>query len=222
MGSTAEELARSSNELLLGLVVNTPHTPVEVSTAGPPTEDDVERQMAYVDQQRLDGYSQILEHADRRKAIFDRNVLARAPREVIFKAGQLVQVYRSDLDYTFQTIRKLEPKWSVPRRVVGRDRNSYTIATLKGAPISGRFSSRRLRRFIPRKGTALAREQELVEGALALAEEEADKPALEEMRRGLLDGDDRADEGGEEDEEDELEDDGVGDEVVEVPPDSPV
>lgn len=197
MGDVAEELARLPNELLLGLVVNTPKTPVEISTAGPPAEDDISRQMAYVAQQRLDGYEQILGHAERRKAAFDRNVMMKAPREVIF-----------------QTIRKLEPKWSVPRRVVGRDRNSYTLATLKGAPITGRFSSRRLRRFIPRKGTALATEQELVETALALAEEEADKPGLEEMRRGLLDGDDRADEAGERD-GDELEDEDVGDDVDE-------
>ena len=100
--------------------------------------------MAYVGQQQFDGYSQIMAHADRRKTTFDRNVMAKAPREVIFKAGQLVQVYRSDLDYTFQTIRKLEPKWSVPRRVIERDRNSYTIATLKNVPILGRFSSWRL------------------------------------------------------------------------------
>jgi len=129
--------------------------------------------MAYVGQQQFDGYSQIMAHADRRKTTFDRNVMAKAPQEVIFKAGQLVQVYRSDLDYTFQTIRKLEPKWSVPRRVIERDRNSYTIATLKNVPILGRFSSRRLRRFIPRKGTALAAEQELIEKEMALAEEEA-------------------------------------------------
>jgi hypothetical protein len=137
--------------------------------------------------------------------------MAKAPREVIFKAGQLVQVYRSDLDYTFQTIRKLEPKWSVPRRVVERHRNSYTITTLKNVPIPGRFSSRWLRRFIPRKGTSLAVEQELIEKELALAEEEANKPGLEEMRKGLLDGDERADEEGDQAEDDELEDEGVGD-----------
>lgn len=204
-------LQYSPNELLLGLVVNTQETPVQISATEAVTEDDVARQMAYVGQQRFDGYSQIVAHADRRKTIFDQSVMGRSPREVIFKAGQLVQVYRSDLDYTFQTIRKLEPKWSVPRRVMERDRNSYTIATLKGVSISGRFSSRRLRRFVPRKGTALAMQQELIEKELALAEEEADKPGLEEMGKGLLDSDERADEEGDEAAGNGLEDEGVGD-----------
>ena len=36
-----------------------------------------------------------------------------------FKAlGDLVQIYQSDLDYTFKTERKLLPKWSPPQRVV--------------------------------------------------------------------------------------------------------
>ncbi|KAJ6453013.1 hypothetical protein C8R47DRAFT_997888, partial [Mycena vitilis] len=44
-------------------------------------------------------------HAQKRKAIFDKKGTARAPKEVIFKAGWLVQVYRNDLDYTFKTER---------------------------------------------------------------------------------------------------------------------
>ena len=75
----------------------------------------------------------------------------------------MVQVYRSDLDYTFSTTRKLEPKWSAPRRVINRTKNSYRIETLKGLPINGRFSSRRLRQFIPRGETSLAKTQEMLE-----------------------------------------------------------
>lgn len=201
----------SPNELLLGLIVNTRETPVEISAMEAVTAGDVAQQMAYVEQQRVDGYSQIMEHASRRKAAFDRAVMAGAPREVVFKAGQLVQVYRSDLDFTFQTIRKLEPKWSVPRRVVKRNRNSYTIATLQGVLIPGRFSSRRLRRFIPRRGTTLATEQELVEARLALAEEEADRLGLEEMRRNLLDDGEMADEEGDGAVEDDTDDGDVMD-----------
>ena len=53
---------------------------------------------------------------------------------------------------------------------------------------------------------------------MALAEEEADKPGLEEMRRGLLDSDERANEEGDQAEEDELEDEGVGDDDDTAPP----
>jgi hypothetical protein len=113
-------LKYSPNELLLGLIVNTKPTPL-TTTSAPPTTEEIEMQMAYVDQHRFDGYSQIVEHAQRRKATFDNQILAHPPREVTFRAGDLVQVYRSDLDFTFATERKLLPKFSAPRRVVSRN-----------------------------------------------------------------------------------------------------
>jgi hypothetical protein len=94
-------------------------------------------------------------------------MLAKKPGQVIFKRGQLVQIYRSDLDYTFKTERKLLPKWSQPRRIVKRLQNSYTLENLDGSPIDGTFSSRRLREFIPREGTKLAAEQRELEEKLA-------------------------------------------------------
>ena len=175
-------LKYSPNELLLGLVINTKPTPIDHATTAPTTEE-VETQMAYVDQQRFDGYSHIVDHAQNRKAAFDKRVLNHAPREVIFRAGDLVQVYRSDLDFTLSTDRKMLPKFSAPRRVVRRNQNSYQLETLEGFPIGGRFSSRRLRLFIPREGTEL-------EGAQAAIEkewrdrEEAEDAFLEAPRQG--------------------------------------
>ncbi|KIJ58247.1 hypothetical protein HYDPIDRAFT_64099, partial [Hydnomerulius pinastri MD-312] len=55
-----------------------------------------------------------VQHAWKRKKAFDKRVLATTPGEVIFTTGQLVQVYRSSLDTTFEAKRKLLPKWSVP------------------------------------------------------------------------------------------------------------
>ncbi|KAG2746918.1 hypothetical protein P692DRAFT_201653860, partial [Suillus brevipes Sb2] len=81
---------------------------------------DVLAQIAYVEQQRMDGYDEIVHHAIKRKAKFDKKLLQRAPGEVIFKPGQLVQIYRSDLDYTFKNERKFIPKWSIPHRVQTR------------------------------------------------------------------------------------------------------
>jgi hypothetical protein len=172
-------LKYSPNELLLGLVINTKRTPpTEISAA--PTPGEVETQMAYVDQHRFDGYSQIIEHAERRKATFDRQVLAHSPREVVFRAGDLVQVYRSDLDFTFATERKLLPKFSAPRRVVNRNKNSYQLETLEGFPIAGKFSSRRLRQFIPRQGTELERTQAVIEKEWRRREEDGDKIEIKE------------------------------------------
>ena len=175
----------SPKELLLGLVVNTKPTNVDLSTL-PIAEQDVSTQMAYVDQQRLDGYAKVITHAKRRKSTFDKKVMARSPGEVIFSTGQLVQVYRSDLDGTFKTERKILPKWSPPYRIASRILNSYTLETLAGAPIDGHFSARRLRSFSAREGTELARAQKEVEKKCREREGEREKEDLakiEEERR---------------------------------------
>ncbi|KAG6808936.1 hypothetical protein H0H92_002300 [Tricholoma furcatifolium] len=149
----------SPKEILLGVVVNTKPTPVEQSIL-PVSEGDIATHMAYVAQQRLDGYAEAVAHALDRKSAFDRRVQKKG--EVIFLPGDLVQVYRSDLDYTFKSERKLLPKWSQPYRVVSRELNSYRLETTGGRQIEGRFSARRLRRFEPREGTKLAEEQAVV------------------------------------------------------------
>jgi hypothetical protein len=204
-------------ELLLGLVVNTPPTPLSVSSAKL-TPDECETQMAYVAQQRLDGYEAIVHHAVSRKGAFDRRMLAKKPGQVIFKCGQLVQIYRSDLDYTFKTERKLLPKWSQPRRIVKRLRNSYTLENLDGSAIEGTFSSRRLREFVPREGTRLASEQREFEERLK--KEGVDAEGVDEdMEEGQADQEcegeneedgDEGEEGGEV-EDSEVEERSVGD-----------
>jgi len=122
----------------------------------------------------------MVDHAVKRKRAFDRKVLGRAPREVIFKNGDLVQVYRSDLVHTVSTKKKLAPMWSVPRRVSARKLNSYVLETLAGVPLNGTFHARRLRAFEPREGTKLAlseaarREAMDEEGELEEGDDEVD------------------------------------------------
>ena len=96
--------------------------------------------------------------------MFDKRVLAQKPGEVIFLKGDLVQIYRSDLDHTFKTERKLLPKWSTPQRILSIHLNSYVLETLNADTLPGSFSARRLRRFIPKEGSRLADEQKLIEG----------------------------------------------------------
>ncbi|KAI0324253.1 hypothetical protein GY45DRAFT_1207875, partial [Cubamyces sp. BRFM 1775] len=84
------------------------------------TQEEAEQHVAYVAQQQLDGYEEAVRHAIRRKRTFDKKVMKSRAGEVLFSEGDLVQVYRSDLDYTFKTERKLLPKWSAPYRVVSR------------------------------------------------------------------------------------------------------
>jgi hypothetical protein len=108
--------------------------------------------IAYAVQQRLDGYEAIVKHAIVHKHTFDKCIQAKLG-EVIFTKGQLVQVYHSDLDYTFKTERKLAPKWLPPYRVTNRATNAYTLVQLDGTPIEGEFSTQRLRAFVPRPGS---------------------------------------------------------------------
>jgi hypothetical protein len=172
----------SPKELLLGLIVNTPTTPIEDSTSTL-RQSDIITQVAYVEQQRLDGYEEIVRHAVKRKAAFDKKLLQRAPREVIFKTGQLVQVYRNDLDYTFKAERKLIPKWSIPRRIHSRLLNSYKLESLQGVPLQGEFSARRLRAFSPREGTKLVDDQRAHEAKLIEEGEREDNKDVDERNQ---------------------------------------
>ncbi|KIK25793.1 hypothetical protein PISMIDRAFT_96162 [Pisolithus microcarpus 441] len=165
----------SPKELLLGFVVNTTRTPVEAITTEPSAEE-VDVQLAYVEQQRLDGTDLAALHAVKRKATFDWKVLRTHPGEVVFQGGQLVQVYDNALDNTLTTARKLRPRWSAPRRVTDQVGNSYRVQTLEGFPINSLIHARRLRRFVPREGTALAEvQQEQEEGLEETRQEEANE-----------------------------------------------
>ena len=169
----------SPKELLLGLVVNTPATPI-TNADSPLEQSDISIQMAYVEQQRLDGADHAADHATKRKILFDKKVLRSRAGEVIFEPGHLVQVYNSATQATLATVRKLQPQWSAPRCVASRVGNSYTLTTLEGFPISGLFHARRLRRFIPRDGTALATLHSMVdEGDVELEGIEADNIEME-------------------------------------------
>ena len=151
----------SPKELLLGLVVDTPSTPT--ADADTPLKDsDIRIQMAYVEQQRLDGANQAAEHATKRKHRFDKKVLRSRAGEVVFEPGHLVQVHNTAAQASLATTRKLQPQWSAPRYVATRIGNSYTLTTLEGFLLNGQFHARRLRRFIPRDGTALAALQSMI------------------------------------------------------------
>ena len=171
----------SPKELMLGLIVNTKHTNIDTSARLPTTELDTALQMAYVAQQRLDRYTKAVAHALKRKTTFDRKVLAKNPGEVVFSKGQLVQIYRNNLDYTFKMDRKLLPKWSTPQCIASQRLNSYTLKSPNGNPLPGSFSARHLRRFIPKEGTKLAEEQKLIKEQCAREEQETSREEAEEV-----------------------------------------
>jgi hypothetical protein len=67
--------------------------------------------------------------------------------------------------------------WSIPRRVTEHLVNSYRLETLDGAKLEGEFSARRLREFVPRDGTDLAKAQR--EYMKRVAEEEVERTRKE-------------------------------------------
>jgi hypothetical protein len=162
----------SPNELLLGLVVNTKpsHTPEDIQL---PTEAEVAVHLSLVEQQRLDAYSAIVDHAAKRKVLFDTKLLKNTLGNVVFQPGDLVQVHATEWVHTLASIKKLIPMWSIPHRVATRQLNSYTLETLGGLPLSGVYNARRLRAFEPREGTKLAMEE------LACLEEEDGEKELD-------------------------------------------
>jgi transposase InsO family protein len=105
----------SPKELLLGIVINTPKSELEHAIREPTTEE-VAIHMAYVAQQWLDGYKATVKHMIMWKRAFNKWVL-KSSGEVIFKKGQLIQVYQSNLDQMLKTEQKLLPKWSHPHWV---------------------------------------------------------------------------------------------------------
>ncbi|TFY82672.1 hypothetical protein EWM64_g1336 [Hericium alpestre] len=183
-------------ELLFGVPVNTPPSTVaEVASVLRPR--NVNTHMAYVAQQRIDGYEAMVTHAIRRKSAFDKNLKQRLPGEVLFHVGQLVQVYRNDLDFTFRSAQKLLAKWSPPGRITSQARNSYVVVTLEGVPVKGSpISARRLRAFTPRPGSALERDQKAYEEQL---QEEARQEAARqlEVEEGSMEGGGAGEEGAE-------------------------
>ncbi|KIK11834.1 hypothetical protein PISMIDRAFT_121989 [Pisolithus microcarpus 441] len=134
-------LKHTPKELLLGLVINTKCTRPEDSMAA---FDVVQASahMAYAAQQWLDGYDEAVRHASKWKRAFDQRILSKQLGEVIFEKGQLVQIYRSDTDYTFKTDQKLIPKWLVPHRVTKWLWNAYKLEMLQGMKLTGEFSVR--------------------------------------------------------------------------------
>ena len=148
----------SPNELCLGTVINTLEMPITVSSEKL-AEASVAIQNEYVEKQNLDTYSHILDHANKQKATFDKKVLASRDGVIEYKKGNLMQIRNSKLDFTLPTEAKLLPRWGTPHRIVDCIWNSYQLRTIQGLPVSEVVSVRRLRRFIPRPGTDLEREQ---------------------------------------------------------------
>jgi hypothetical protein len=57
------------------------------NSASPLRLSDTSTHMAYVAQQQLDSYDVVVRHAFKHKTVFNKQVLARSPRKVMFSKG---------------------------------------------------------------------------------------------------------------------------------------
>ncbi|KAJ7936287.1 hypothetical protein B0H13DRAFT_2304004 [Mycena leptocephala] len=80
----------------------------------------------------FDGYSRAVKHGAARKAASDDRVANSKAVEVVFAAGDLVQVLDPKPQKTFLTTKKILPEWSDTFRVKERILNSYIIETIYG------------------------------------------------------------------------------------------
>jgi hypothetical protein len=202
-------LDHTPNELFYGMVINTTATGVEAASKGI-TVEDVEAQLAYTQQQRLDGHARAVAHGVARKAAFDNRVLGSKAGEVIYKPGDLVQVLDPKFKKTFLTVKKILPEWSGAFRIKERILNSYVIETIYGQELEGKYNARRLRPFKAPEGSSLeayemARKAELEEAGEE-GDPEKEKAAHGERTRAMDDSE--ADEDEDEDDEDEGSEDG--------------
>lgn len=136
----------------MGMLLNTKRTPIELSESVL-TQTEVDTQMEYTAQQRLDGYAQTVEHALRRKAAFDKRVTkGKGEQPLELAKGDLAQVYRNDLATTVSNERKLTPKWSEPRRVTATYLNSYSLETPRsGTELAGKEEEKQQERKLGRE-----------------------------------------------------------------------
>lgn len=73
--------------------------------------------------------------------------------------------------------------WSTPRWVERHNVNSYKLETLDSAKLEGEYSARRLREFVPRKGTDLAEGQRVYMERIRKEEVERLRREAEEVAR---------------------------------------
>jgi hypothetical protein len=141
-------ICHSPRELLFGLALTSEHTHIE--TPEETSIDLIDTNLSLADMLRMNPHLSQLELAERQKSNWDDRTPATE-----FATDELVQFYDSRLDNSHKTIKKLIPRWSKPHIVSGKSLNSYTLSTLHGTAIPGMFHSRRLRKYIPLRGTSL-------------------------------------------------------------------
>lgn len=142
-------LTYSPRELLFGMALT--DRPGDSSTGvGPASDVSAIAHLAFVDALRSDGWARSIDHATTRKRHFDKKVKA-----IDFLVGDIVQVYDDRLDKNYKLDNKLAARWSGPMQINTKLLNSYEVNALGYSDGGIYVHGRRMRRWVPNKGTAL-------------------------------------------------------------------
>ncbi|KAK6987567.1 hypothetical protein R3P38DRAFT_2404803, partial [Favolaschia claudopus] len=157
-----DEAIRMMNDRILTALKNTPRellfgrtfTPEQrqLPKTAPTSPSDADIHFALADSMRWTAHLRSLKRAAEQKA----SVEANSPI-VEFRIGDLVQWYDSEADKNHLSVNKLKPRWSAPVQIYAKFLNSYSLCDLNGTPLKGLqfIHSRRLRHFIPLRGSTL-------------------------------------------------------------------
>jgi transposase InsO family protein len=143
-------LNTTPREILFGMALHPDTNSEPPLTPQPTSTEDLDTHFTLTDSFRYNTHIRSLTESQRKKEAFDSKALVHD-----IKIGSLVQVYDNKADFNFATINKLAPRWSVPRLITGKYLNSFTLSTLQGIPLNGLFHIRRLRPYIPLRGSTL-------------------------------------------------------------------
>ncbi|KAK7007526.1 hypothetical protein R3P38DRAFT_2389301, partial [Favolaschia claudopus] len=187
-----EEALRMMNDRILTALKATPRellfarafTPEQKLHADPTptTPADVDIHFALADSMRWTAHLRSLKRAAEQKA----SVEANAPI-VTFKIGDLVQWYDSEADKNHMSVNKLKPRWSAPVQIYAKFLNSYSLCGLDGIPLKNLqfVHSRRLRHFIPLRGSSLDQKHPRPEEYIPTAQDLEIAEAEERMAESL-------------------------------------
>ncbi|KAJ7164542.1 hypothetical protein C8R46DRAFT_1221051 [Mycena filopes] len=144
-------LNTTPRELLFGRTFR-PEDNADAPTPEPTTPNNADIHFALADSLRWNAHLLSLHRAEKQKNSFDSKA-----KIVEFQIGDLVQWYDSPADGNHKSINKLVPRWSPPAQIYARFLNSFSLCDLNGIPLDNslHIHSRRLRHYIPLRGTAL-------------------------------------------------------------------
>jgi hypothetical protein len=180
-------LKAKPRELLFGRMFSPEHS-APPSEPQPTTTTDVDIHFALADSLRWSAHLLSLQRAEKQKSSFNKNA-----RIVEFRIGDIIQWYDSPADMNRKSINKLLPRWSAPAQIYARSLNSFSLCDMNGIPLKNslHIHSRRLRHYIPLRGSTLDQKHPRDAGEYIPSKEDLEIAEAEEKMLDALDAEKR-------------------------------